>query len=159
MKIEVSRCELNEIVSLRDLHRQAMNCQIVHDSYSRRGFSDPYLIRVDGRIAGYGLVANQHYPDTVNEFYTIPAYRAATLPMFRRIALFCRTCAALSRAAVAFLRNLPATARRWAVEWAEVLTFPIRVLLRPRALGAACYLHDQCESPVTCLGHPPRLCI
>src|SRR5438270_8135687 len=85
MKIEVSRCELNEIVSLRDLHRQAMNCQIVHDSYSRRGFSDPYLIRVDGRIAGYGLVANQHYPDTVNEFYTIPAYRAATLPMFRQL--------------------------------------------------------------------------
>jgi GNAT superfamily N-acetyltransferase len=40
---------------------------------------------VEGRIAGYGLVANQHYPDTVNEFYTLPAYQAAALPMFRRL--------------------------------------------------------------------------
>jgi GNAT superfamily N-acetyltransferase len=85
MKIEVSRALVNDIVPLRDLYRQAMNCQIIHDSFPRRGFSDPYLICVGGLIAGYGLVANQHYPDTVNEFYALPAYRAAALPMFRRL--------------------------------------------------------------------------
>ena len=85
MKIEVSRVEVNEITPLRELFRQEMNCQIVHDSFLRRGFSDPYLIRMEGRVAGYGLVANQHDPDTVDEFYTMPAYRAAPLPMFRQL--------------------------------------------------------------------------
>jgi GNAT superfamily N-acetyltransferase len=85
MKIEVTRVEVDDITPLRELHRQAMNCQIMHDSFPRRGFSDPYLIRVDGRVAGYGLVANRHWPETVHEFYTLPAYGAATLPMFRQL--------------------------------------------------------------------------
>jgi GNAT superfamily N-acetyltransferase len=85
MTIEVSRVEVNDIIPLRELYRQEMNCQIVHDSFPRRGFSDPYLICVGGRIAGYGLVANKHCPDTVNEFYTLPDYRAAALPMFRQL--------------------------------------------------------------------------
>jgi RimJ/RimL family protein N-acetyltransferase len=85
MNIEVSRVEVDEIAPLRELHRQAMRCQIMHDSFPRRGFSDPYLIRVDGRIAGYGLVANQHWPETVHEFYPLPAYRAAALPMFHQL--------------------------------------------------------------------------
>jgi GNAT superfamily N-acetyltransferase len=85
MNSEVSRVEVNEITPLRELHRQAMNCQIMHDSFPRRGFSDPYLIRVEGRIAGYGLVANQHWPETVHEFYPLPAYRPAALPIFRQL--------------------------------------------------------------------------
>jgi GNAT superfamily N-acetyltransferase len=85
VNIEVSRVEVNDITPLRELYRRAMNCQIIHDAFPRRGFSDPYLIHVDGRIAGYGLVANQHDPDTVDEFYPLPAYRAAALPMFRQL--------------------------------------------------------------------------
>src|SRR5437879_70749 len=85
MKIDVSRVEVNEITPLRELHRQAMNCQIMHDSFPRRGFSDSYLIRAEGRIAGYGLVANVHWPETVHEFYPLPDYRAAALPMFRQL--------------------------------------------------------------------------
>jgi GNAT superfamily N-acetyltransferase len=85
MSIEVSRVEVDDIMPLRELHRQQMNCQIMHDSFPRRGFSDPYLIHVEGRIAGYGLVANQHWPETVHEFYASPAYRAAALPMFRQL--------------------------------------------------------------------------
>jgi GNAT superfamily N-acetyltransferase len=85
MSIEVSRVDVNDIMPLRELHRQEMNCQIMHDSFPRRGFSDPYLIRMEGRIAGYGLVANKHWPETVHEFYISPAYRAAALPMFRRL--------------------------------------------------------------------------
>jgi GNAT superfamily N-acetyltransferase len=85
MTIEVSRVDTNDVVPLRELHRQEMNCQIVHDSFPRRGFSDPYLIRVDGRIAGYGLVANRHDPDTVDEFYSLPGSRHVALPMFRQL--------------------------------------------------------------------------
>src|SRR5207245_7451362 len=85
MQIEVCRADVGDVMPLRELYRQEMNCQIIHDSFPRRGFSDPYLIRVGGRLAGYGLVANQHDPDTVNEFCTLPAYQAAALPMFRRL--------------------------------------------------------------------------
>jgi GNAT superfamily N-acetyltransferase len=70
---------------MRELHRQEMNCQIIHDSFPQRGLSDPYLIQAGGVIAGYGLVANKYYPDTVNEFYVAPARRAAALPMFRQL--------------------------------------------------------------------------
>jgi GNAT superfamily N-acetyltransferase len=85
MNIEVARVDVNEITPLRELHRQAMSCQIMHDSFPRRGFSDAYLIRVDGRVAGYGLVANVHWPETVHEFYPLSDYRAAALPMFREL--------------------------------------------------------------------------
>ncbi|MGI8970144.1 MAG: GNAT family N-acetyltransferase [Dehalococcoidia bacterium] len=85
MKIEVSRVEVNDITPLRELYRQEMNCQIVHDSFPRRGFSDPYLLCVEGRTAGYGLVANRHDPDTMDEFYLFPDYRAAALPLFRQL--------------------------------------------------------------------------
>jgi GNAT superfamily N-acetyltransferase len=83
MNIEVSRVGVDEITPLRELHRREMNCQIIHDAFPRRGFSDPYLIRVEDRLAGYGLVANKHDPDTVDEFYVLPDYRAAALPLFR----------------------------------------------------------------------------
>jgi GNAT superfamily N-acetyltransferase len=85
MDIVVSRVAVDEIVPLRELHRQAMQCQIMHDSFPRRGFSDAYLIRMGGRVAGYGLVANQHWPETVNEFYVLPRYQVAALPLFREL--------------------------------------------------------------------------
>jgi GNAT superfamily N-acetyltransferase len=85
VNIDVSRALVNEITPLRELYRKEMNCQIRHDSYAQRGFSDAYLIRARDRIAGYALVANRHNPDTVHEFYLIPAHRAAALPMFRQL--------------------------------------------------------------------------
>ena len=88
MNIEVSRVDVAVIVPLREIYRQEMNCQIVHDSFPGRGFSDPYVIRVEGEIAGYGLVANRHYPDAVHEFMTLRAHRGAALRMFRQLLEF-----------------------------------------------------------------------
>jgi GNAT superfamily N-acetyltransferase len=85
MNIEVARVDVDMVTPLRELHRQAMACQIMHDSFPRRGFSDAYLIQIEGRSAGYGLVANVHWPQTVHEFYSLPDYRAAALPMFRQL--------------------------------------------------------------------------
>ncbi|MBW3623073.1 MAG: GNAT family N-acetyltransferase [Armatimonadetes bacterium] len=85
MHLEITRVPVEEITPLRELHRQEMNCQIIHDSFPRRGFSDAYLLRSGGRIAGYGLVANRHWPDTVHEFHTFPADRADSAPLFRRL--------------------------------------------------------------------------
>lgn len=85
MEIEVSRVEAGDILPLRELYRREMHCQIVHDSFPGRGFSDAYRLCMGGRVAGYGLVANRHYPGTVNEFYVLPGHRAAALPLFRRL--------------------------------------------------------------------------
>jgi len=85
MEIEVEYVEVGEVLPLRELYRREMNCQIIHDSFPRRGFSDPYLIRASGRVAGYGLVANRHFPRAVHEFYVVPACRSKALPLFREL--------------------------------------------------------------------------
>jgi GNAT superfamily N-acetyltransferase len=83
MSIEVTRTEADDVLPLRELYRREMGCQIVHDAFLPRGFSDPYLVRVDGQVAGYGLVANRHIPDTVDEFFLLAEQRGAALPAFR----------------------------------------------------------------------------
>lgn len=85
MKIDLSRVEVSEIMPLRELYRREMNCQIIHDSFPRRGFSEAYLVRERGEVAGYGLVAHRHYPDTVHEFFVLPGHQAAALPLFRAL--------------------------------------------------------------------------
>jgi GNAT superfamily N-acetyltransferase len=87
MKIDVSLVPLEQILSLRDLYRQEMNCQIVHDSLHARGFSDLYVIQVDGRIAGYGCVVADKGKrrEVIREFYVLPVHRAAALPLFRAL--------------------------------------------------------------------------
>jgi GNAT superfamily N-acetyltransferase len=87
VKIEVSPVALEEILPLRDLYRQEMNCQIVHDSLPGRGFGNLYLFRVEGRVAGYGFVMGYRGQpkDIIGEFYVLPALRAAALPLFRRL--------------------------------------------------------------------------
>jgi len=62
-----------------------MSCQIVHDSFHARGFTDSYLLKLDGRAVGYGSVAgNPRGPrETVKEFYVVPGFRRDTLKLFR----------------------------------------------------------------------------
>jgi len=84
--IDVSRVALEEILALRALYRAEMQCQIVHDSLHQRGFTEAYLIRVDGRVAGYGCVLGfRGAPkDVVKEFYVLPVHRADARSLFRR---------------------------------------------------------------------------
>ncbi|WP_165252198.1 GNAT family N-acetyltransferase [Paludisphaera soli] len=71
---------------MRELYREEMDCQIVRDSWHARGWTDSYLLRLDGRIVGYGLVgAIRDQPrETVMEFYVLPAHRGRALFLFRR---------------------------------------------------------------------------
>src|SRR4051795_4978420 len=85
MAIEIRRAPVDEIMPLRELYRQEMNCQIVHDAYAARGFSEAYLILAAGRIAGYGLVGRQHEMDTVHEFHTLSPHRSEALAIFRQL--------------------------------------------------------------------------
>ncbi len=88
MPIDVSLVAPEETLRLRDLYRNEMKCQIVLDSWHGRGWTDSYLFRVDGRIAGYGLVGGIRADpkEIVTEFYVLPSQRGSALPLFRRFA-------------------------------------------------------------------------
>ena len=77
--MDVALAQPEEVRALRDLHRREMNCQIVLDSWHGRGWVDSYLLRLDCRVAGYGLVGGVRADpkDTVVEFYVSPDRRAA----------------------------------------------------------------------------------
>lgn len=85
MNIEVRRVEFGGVEPLRGLYRQEMNCQIIHDSLLERGLADSYLLLADGRVAGYGAVRNAYGAGQMTEFYTLPAFRAAALPLCREL--------------------------------------------------------------------------
>jgi GNAT superfamily N-acetyltransferase len=87
MEIDVALVSPEETRALRDLHRHEMNCQIIRDSWHARGYTDSYLLRVDGRLAGYGLVGGVpgDPKETFVEFFVRPRGRAAALPLFRRL--------------------------------------------------------------------------
>jgi GNAT superfamily N-acetyltransferase len=72
---------------MRDLYRQEMNCQIVHDSHHARGFTSPYLLRHDGRVAGYGCIGDYDTQgrDVVTEFYLTLEYQCAASELFRAL--------------------------------------------------------------------------
>jgi GNAT superfamily N-acetyltransferase len=86
MTIDASLVLPEETLALRDLYRKEMDCQIIHDSWHGRGWTDSYLLRLDGRIVGYGLVGGirDHPRQTVTEFYVIPAHRGRAHALFRR---------------------------------------------------------------------------
>jgi GNAT superfamily N-acetyltransferase len=83
--IEVVSATPDEVTPFRELHRAEMSCQIVHDSFLGRGLVDPYLVYIDGRIAGYGLVNNRYDKGYVDEFYLHPPSRGDALPVFRAL--------------------------------------------------------------------------
>jgi GNAT superfamily N-acetyltransferase len=87
MAIDILPVPLEEVLPLRELYRRELNCQIVHDSLLRRGFGELFLIRADGRVAGYGFVMGYRGEprDMVREFYILPAYRGSALATFRRL--------------------------------------------------------------------------
>lgn len=86
MTIEASLVSSEETFGLRELHRKEMGCQIILDSWHGRGWVDSYLLRIDGRIVGHGLVGGvgEQPRETVTEFYVPPARRGLALPLFRR---------------------------------------------------------------------------
>ncbi len=87
MTITVSSVPLEEAVPLRELYRQEMTFQIIHDSLPRRGFGNLFLLQRDERVAGYGFVMGYHGKpkDMIREFYVLPALRGSALSMFRRL--------------------------------------------------------------------------
>lgn len=86
MRIHVHAVSVESIAEWRDLYREEMHCQIVHDNMSARpGWTQPYLIEIDGRAAGYGsiLIAGPWKGTrTVFEYYLAPPQRSRTFDCF-----------------------------------------------------------------------------
>jgi GNAT superfamily N-acetyltransferase len=78
---------LVSILAQREEYRREMRCQIVHDSWHARGFTDSYLLRRRGELVGYGSVAGDPYGprEVVKEFYLAPSVRGDALPLFRAL--------------------------------------------------------------------------
>lgn len=58
MEFRVSAVQVASILPMRELYRQEMHCQIVHDSlHGRDGWTESFLIETDGEKAGYGSIA------------------------------------------------------------------------------------------------------
>ncbi len=85
MKMEVNLAAAGDVQAMRELYRKEAACQIIHDSCISRGLADPYVIHVNGRLAGYGAVWNKYDPGRLMEFYTVPHFRGLALPMFREL--------------------------------------------------------------------------
>jgi GNAT superfamily N-acetyltransferase len=87
MTIDASLVAADVIRPLRELYRRQMNCQIVLDSWLGRAWVDPFLLRIDDRPAGYGLVGDvrAENKNIVVEFFVLPDCREAALPLFREL--------------------------------------------------------------------------
>lgn len=85
MEIHGSPATYKDVESMRDLYRHELNCQIIRDSFLRRGLADPYLLHVNGRIGGYGAISNKYDKGRLMEFYVLPHLRGIALPMFREL--------------------------------------------------------------------------
>ena len=81
--VEVRRCEYKDVEALRELYRAENRCQIWADSSLRRGYADPYLIHLNGRLAGYGGIYNKYDPGRLTEYFVLPFAREYALPLFR----------------------------------------------------------------------------
>jgi GNAT superfamily N-acetyltransferase len=86
MKITARPVSVPEITLWRDLYRQEMHCQIVHDSmHVREGWTQPYILEIAGTPVGYGSIligGPWTGTRTVFEFYVNPAFRSRVFDLF-----------------------------------------------------------------------------
>src|SRR5258705_182686 len=86
MKIVAKPVPVQEILPWRDLYRQEMNCQIIHDSlHEREGWTKEYLFLVGETVVGYGSIAvggPWTGKPTVFECYVLPQHRGRIFDLF-----------------------------------------------------------------------------
>ncbi|HEY1578850.1 MAG TPA: GNAT family N-acetyltransferase [Terracidiphilus sp.] len=86
MEFRVKPVAVSAISTWRDLYRQEMNCQIVHDSlHGREGWTLPWLIETGGEPVGYGSAAvggPWSGTRTIIEFYVAESHRSRFFEAF-----------------------------------------------------------------------------
>lgn len=86
MQLSAKQTNLEQIVPWRDLYREEMNCQIIHDSiHSRSGWTVEYLLSAAGAPVGYGSVAVAgpwNDKPSLYEFFVLPQFRSRIFDLF-----------------------------------------------------------------------------
>ncbi|MEX2141071.1 MAG: GNAT family N-acetyltransferase [Pirellulales bacterium] len=89
MRLTAKAVSVENILPWRDLYRQEMNCQIIHDSlHDRPGWTKEYLLQVNDSVAGYGSIAvggPWKGKPTACEFYLLPQYRSRAFDLFETL--------------------------------------------------------------------------
>src|ERR1700730_3034193 len=88
MTLSALKAELKDIQSLRALFLQENNFQVRYNACHERGWSDSYLISIDGANIGYGSVKGKDdltKREAIFEFYIIPAWRKNTSAIFEKL--------------------------------------------------------------------------
>jgi len=85
MRTNAQRVPLEEILSMRALFLQEANHQVRYNACHERGWSDSYLLMVDGSSVGYGAIKGREIPqrDTVFEFFVALPFRKHASALFR----------------------------------------------------------------------------
>jgi GNAT superfamily N-acetyltransferase len=87
MTVTAIKASLNDILALRGLFLQETNFQIRYNACHERGWTDSYLLKVEGIDVGYGAIKGQERNDrdTIFEFYVIPPFTKFAAPLFREL--------------------------------------------------------------------------
>jgi GNAT superfamily N-acetyltransferase len=89
LNLSVTAVEVPEVALWRDLYRQEMNCQIVHDNmHARPGWTQSYLFEVGGAAAGYGSIligGPWTGTRTVFEFFIASNHRSRVFDLFAKL--------------------------------------------------------------------------
>jgi len=87
MELKAVRTGLKEIQVFRGLFLQEANTQIRYNARHERGWTDSYLLTVDGAAVGYGSVAGQEIKgrETIFECYVIPPFRTLSRLLFAEL--------------------------------------------------------------------------
>jgi len=87
MEIAARKVPLESILPLRQLFLQEADHQIRYNACHERGWSDSYMLAVDGANVGYGSVKGREIPDrdTVFEYFVVPPFRKYASLLFRAL--------------------------------------------------------------------------
>src|SRR5258708_6198612 len=88
MDLQIIKTDLNDILFLRALFLQECNFQVRYNACHERGWSDSYLVNIDGVNIGYGSVKGKDdltERDAVFEFYIMPAWRKNAGTIFEKL--------------------------------------------------------------------------
>lgn len=89
MSLAISPVALETILPFRDLYRQELNCQIVHDSaHYRENCFQSFLLESQGKVVGYGSTWTGDYwmtKGSVFEFYILPSHRPQLFTLFEEL--------------------------------------------------------------------------
>lgn len=92
MTMDARRVPLEDILPLRALFLQEANHQVRYNACHERGWSDSYLLAVDGVSVGYGAIKGREIPDrdTVFEYFVVPPFRKHASTLFRSLLAIAR---------------------------------------------------------------------